>query len=415
MNDHAVNLQGVEKRYRASLFGKGIYALRGVDVHIPRGAIFGLLGPNGAGKSTLVKVMMTVIRPTICRGTILGRPVGDRSTLGRMGYLPEHHRFPDYLTAAQVVDYFAAMSGVDRTTRRARTAELLELVGLKPWANHRIREFSKGMRQRVGIAQSLVCDPELVILDEPTDGVDPVGRRDIRNVLIEQRRRGRTVLLNSHLLSELEMVCDTVAIMVQGKVWAQGTVDSLTRYGQRYIIEALPSTSASVAASAGLDSLAPPPPDNSMLRSIAGAAMVHALSSLIRFQSEPSAPRRQWQPQDPTRPVLHGTLALPSGETAPVELDGQSLTIGVSDPKPVQQVLDAIRRAGMLILSARPIRPGLEELFMKAVTDDTTGMVLGPGANLDAPDAGRFNKSGASAASGSSSHAHSTASTGGVS
>ena len=120
MIDHAVHLQGVEKRYKPSLFGKGIYALRGVDIDIPRGAIFGLLGPNGAGKSTLVKIMMTVIKPTVCRGTILGQPVGDKSTLSQVGYLPEHHRFPDYLTAAQVVDYFGSMSGLDRATRRTQ-------------------------------------------------------------------------------------------------------------------------------------------------------------------------------------------------------------------------------------------------------------------------------------------------------
>ena len=369
MIDYAVHLQGVEKRYKPSLFGKGIYALRGVDIDIPRGAIFGLLGPNGAGKSTLVKIMMTVIRPTVCRGTILGRPVGDKSTLSQVGYLPEHHRFPDYLTAAQVVDYFGSMSGLDRATRRHRVPELLELVGLKPWQHNRIREFSKGMRQRVGIAQALVCDPQLVILDEPTDGVDPVGRRDIRNVLHEQRRRGRTVLLNSHLLSELEMVCDTVAMMVQGKVWAQGTVEWLTRYGVRYTIEAVP---------------AGPLPDGQTVPD----AIAAAVRGLIAFAPQLSLPRRDWQPADPDRPVLHGSMSQPRGSDgvdAAVELDNGTLSIGVADAVAVQPVLDALRRAGLVISSARPMRPNLEELFMKAVTNQTTGKVLGPGANLDAP------------------------------
>jgi len=369
MIDHAVHLQGVEKRYKPSLFGKGIYALRGVDIDIPRGAIFGLLGPNGAGKSTLVKIMMTVIRPTVCRGTILGQPVGDKSTLSQVGYLPEHHRFPDYLTAAQVVDYFGSMSGLDRATRRVRVPELLELVGLKPWQHNRIREFSKGMRQRVGIAQALVSDPQLVILDEPTDGVDPVGRRDIRNVLLEQRRRGRTVLLNSHLLSELEMVCDTVAMMVQGKVWAQGTVEWLTRYGVRYTIEVSP------------------PRDAPEGQSVAGLVSA-AVRGLISFSPDLALPRRDWQPADPDRQVLHGGMPQPiggDGADALVELDNGTLSIGVSDAIAVQPVLDALRRAGLVISSARPMRPNLEELFMKAVTNQTTGKVMGPGANLDAP------------------------------
>ncbi len=369
MIDHAVHLQGVEKRYKPSLFGKGIYALRGVDIDIPRGAIFGLLGPNGAGKSTLVKIMMTVIRPTVCRGTILGRPVGDKATLAQVGYLPEHHRFPDYLTAAQVVDYFGSMSGLDRATRRVRVPELLELVGLKPWQHNRIREFSKGMRQRVGIAQALVSDPQLVILDEPTDGVDPVGRRDIRNVLLEQRRRGRTVLLNSHLLSELEMVCDTVAMMVQGKVWAQGTVEWLTRYGVRYTIEIAP-------------------PGNTQPGQSVTGQVAAALQGLISFSPDLALPRRDWQPADPDRRVVHGTMLHPiggDGAEALVELDNGTLSIGVPDAIAVQPVLDALRRAGLVISSARPMRPNLEELFMKAVTNQTTGKVMGPGANLDAP------------------------------
>ena len=232
MPDLVLDLQNVKKTY-----GGKIQALRGVSMAVERGSIFGLLGPNGAGKSTLVKILMTVIRATECHGTMLGVPVGNKAALLRVGYLPEHHRFPDYLTGGQVLDFFGAMGGIDRTTRKRRAGELLDLVGMGTWANHRIRQYSKGMRQRIGIAQALMNDPDFVILDEPTDGVDPVGRRDIRNVLIEQKRRGRTVMLNSHLLSELEMLCDRAAVMVQGKVTNQGTVEELTSYGSRYEIE----------------------------------------------------------------------------------------------------------------------------------------------------------------------------------
>ena len=234
MGDYAIDLAHVAKTYAGR---RKVKALRGIEMRVHRGEVFGLLGPNGAGKSTLVKILMTVIRPTECRGAMLGDPVGRKETLGRVGYLAEHHRFPDYLTGAQVLDYFGAMAKVGRVDRRRRVPELLELVGMKDWAGQKIKSYSKGMRQRVGIAQALMNDPDLILLDEPTDGVDPVGRRDIRNVLSHLKSRGKTVFLNSHLLSELEMVCDRVAILVQGVVSKQGTLDELTRDRQRYEIE----------------------------------------------------------------------------------------------------------------------------------------------------------------------------------
>ncbi|MBY0262076.1 MAG: ABC transporter ATP-binding protein, partial [Phycisphaerales bacterium] len=278
-------------------------------------------GPNGAGKSTLVKIMMTVIRPTTCVGTMLGQPVGNKSALRRVGYLPEHHKFPDYLTAAQVLDYFGALADVPRADRKKRSRELLGLVGIDKWANHKVKGFSKGMRQRLGIANALMNDPELVVLDEPTDGVDPVGRRDIRNVLTAIRDQGRTVLLNSHLLSELEMVCDRVAILVQGRVSSLGTIDELTRDSRRYEIEA-----------------------NGPDEALAGVARA----------------------------------ALASGPTIGVE--GPLLRVGTDDPEAVQPIIDALRRAGVTIRAVRPVRESLEDLFMKAVTDQATGQVLKPGA-----------------------------------
>lgn len=357
----AVDLSNVTKTY-----GRKIKALRGVDIRIPQGAVFGLLGPNGAGKSTLVKIMMTVIRPTTCSGTILGNPVGDKETLSRLGYLPEHHRFPDYLTGQQVVDHFGALAGVPRGIRLKRTEELIELVGLTPWKKNRIREYSKGMRQRVGIAQALVSDPELVLLDEPTDGVDPVGRRDIRNVLMEQKRRGRTVLLNSHLLSELEMVCDTVALMVQGKVVQQGTVSDLTTYGARYSIEIVPPQFPTVDG----------PFTPNTLRDVC--------SPFLRYEPEPLPPRRQWQPNEPNALVWHAVLTSFLPANLPVEVSPTTIVLGTDDPNIAQPFIDILRARGLAIRSARSLRPGLEDLFMRAVTDESTGRVLGPGANLDA-------------------------------
>ncbi len=182
----AIDLHHVSKIYR-----RRIHALHDISLTVRRGEVFGLLGPNGAGKSTLIKIMMTVVRPTRAQGTLLGQPVGNKSTLASVGYLPENHRFPRYLTGRQTLEFFAALSGVDRLTRRRRSAELLDTVGMTPWADSKVASYSKGMMQRIGLAQALVNDPDLVLLDEPTDGVDPVGRRDIRDVLLRMRRTAR--------------------------------------------------------------------------------------------------------------------------------------------------------------------------------------------------------------------------------
>ncbi len=231
MTNWAVDLIDVRKTY-----AKTIQALRGVNIQVGRGEIFGLLGPNGAGKTTLVKIMMTVVRPNNAFGTLLGRPLGHRGKLARIGYLPEAHRFPRYLTGERLLHYYAALAKVPRSRRKDTADDLLNRVGMAEWAGMRIDKYSKGMLQRLGIAQALMNDPELVVLDEPTDGLDPVGRRDVRELLLELKRDGRTVFLNSHLLSELEMVCDRVAILVDGLVARQGTLDELTEETVEYRI-----------------------------------------------------------------------------------------------------------------------------------------------------------------------------------
>jgi ABC-2 type transport system ATP-binding protein len=228
---YAIDLHDVKKVFRGR-----VHALRGIEMQVHGGEIFGLLGPNGAGKSTLVKIMMTVVRPTHAGGTMLGMPIGHKRTLARVGYLPEHHRLPSYLTGRQVLEFYAALARVPRRVRKTRAGELIDLVGLRDWAKKKMSSYSKGMQQRIGLAQALMNDPQLIILDEPTDGVDPVGRRDIRDVLIRLRKEEKTVFLNSHLLSELEMVCDRVAILVQGRVVQQGTLDGLTAESRRYEI-----------------------------------------------------------------------------------------------------------------------------------------------------------------------------------
>ncbi len=229
----AVDLIDARKTY-----GKNIHALRGVNIQVARGEIFGLLGPNGAGKSTLVKIMMTVIKPDRLSGTVLGRPVGNRKKLAVTGYLPEAHRFPPYLTGNQLLDHYAALAKVPRDVRRKRAPILLDKVGMSQWADTRISKYSKGMLQRLGIAQALINDPELLLLDEPTDGLDPMGRRDVRRMLLELKDQGKTIFINSHLLGELEMVCDRVAILVNGMVARQGTLNELTEHTAEYRITA---------------------------------------------------------------------------------------------------------------------------------------------------------------------------------
>ena len=237
MTNWGVDLIDVRKTY-----AKTIHALRGVNIQVGRGEIFGLLGPNGAGKTTLVKIMMTVVRPTKALGTILGRPLGHRGKLAKIGYLPESHRFPGYLTGMELLDYYAALARVPRNIRRERAGKLLDGLGLASAGRMRIDKYSKGMSQRLGIAQALMNDPELIVLDEPTDGLDPVGRRDVRELLSQLRREGKTVFLNSHLLSELEMVCDRVAILVDGLVARQGTLRDLTLHTVEYKIDVSGST-----------------------------------------------------------------------------------------------------------------------------------------------------------------------------
>lgn len=223
MSEWVLDLKGVRKTYRG-----GVEALRGVDLQVPKGTVFGLLGPNGAGKSTLVKILTTIIRPTKCEGTFLNEKVGHKATLKKVGYLPEHARFPEYLTARQVVHMSAGLCGIASAVSKPRSAQLLERVGLGDWQERKVGSFSKGMKQRVGIAQALINDPEVIFLDEPTDGVDPAGRRDIRLLLEELREEGKTVFVNSHLLGELEMVCDRVAILSQGEIKLEGSLKELT-------------------------------------------------------------------------------------------------------------------------------------------------------------------------------------------
>ena len=193
-----------------------------------RGTTFGLLGPNGAGKTTFVKMLLSCTNPTAGRAKVFG--IDSRIPAARrpIGYLPENHRFPTYMTGRGMLDFYGALSGMDGANRKKRTAELLTLVGLAEWGDVRLGKYSKGMLQRVGLAQALMHSPSLLILDEPSDGVDPVGRRQIREILHGLEEKGVTIFLNSHLLAEVELFCRDVAIIHKGKLALEGKIKDLT-------------------------------------------------------------------------------------------------------------------------------------------------------------------------------------------
>ena len=244
----SIEAEGLRKVYRSRFRSRPITALDGVSLRVEPGQVFGLLGPNGAGKTTIVKILLGLTYPTDGRASLLGRPSSEPESRRRVGYLPEGHRFPGYLTARQTLSVFGQMSGVDRATLRKRAPELLARVRLSDWSDVRVKKFSKGMTQRLGLAAALIHSPEVLLLDEPTDGVDPVGRREIRDLLQEEASRGRSILLNSHLLSEIERTCDRVAVLRSGRVVAEGRIDELTAAGSRYRLVATGVDEALIAA-----------------------------------------------------------------------------------------------------------------------------------------------------------------------
>ncbi len=248
MTDAVIEVSGLRKEYRSTL-GRRITALDGIDIAVRPGELFGLLGPNGAGKTTTVKVLLGLTAATAGSARIAGLPVTNPESRRSVGYLPEGHKIPNYLTARQTLSIFGRMSGMESAAIKSRSVELLEKLKLSQWIDVRVKKFSKGMTQRLGLACALIHQPKVLLLDEPTDGVDPVGRREIRDILRDEAKNdGVAVLLNSHLLSEIELTCDRVAVLRAGKVAAAGSVESLTRTGAKYKMVAAPLDDALVAA-----------------------------------------------------------------------------------------------------------------------------------------------------------------------
>lgn len=240
----AIETRDLVKEYRNWPSRRRTRALNGVSLEVPEGCIFGLLGPNGAGKTTLVKCLLTICPADRGSALIFGQPCEAPQTRRRVGYLPEGHVFPAHMTALGMLDYSGGLAGMSRRERRRRAFELLALTGLSQWGRTAARKFSKGMQQRLGLAQALLADPELVILDEPTDGIDPVGRVEVRELLKELRAKGKTVFLNSHLLSEVEQVADVVAVMDHGRILKVGRPEEIaeTQAKYRFQVEGMDET-----------------------------------------------------------------------------------------------------------------------------------------------------------------------------
>ena len=311
----AIQTRGLAKTYSGR---PPVVALRPIDLGVEPGEIFGLLGPNGAGKTTLIKLLLGIVHPTEGEAEIFGVSVREPLARQPVGFLPENHRFPDYLTARQTLDLFARMAGVDDS----RASGLLEKVRLSGAADRKVRTFSKGMMQRLGIAQALMASPRLVFLDEPTDGVDPVGRREIRDLLLELAAEGVTLFLNSHLLSEIERVCTRVAIMKDGVLVRDGTVEALTATGRLWRLRTTPI------------------PETTML----------ALGETL--QAEPVPARG-------SNSAASGALA--SG------LAGY--TLAAADRAALNEALDQLRASGVEIEAVEPLRQSLEDLFVQVVSE----------------------------------------------
>ncbi len=226
---HAITSEALSKEYRTGFPNRTkTIALDSVSLAVEAGHIFALLGPNGAGKTTFIKILLSIVRPTRGAATVLGKGIMDARTRSRIGYLPENHRYPGYLTGREVLRFFGGMSGVPWRELQKKVPAVMDLVGMSTRQGHKVKTYSRGMLQRLGLAHAMINDPDLLFLDEPTEGLDPVGRKEIRDILEHLSSGGKTIFLNSHILSEVERISDRIAILDQGKLLREGTVQELT-------------------------------------------------------------------------------------------------------------------------------------------------------------------------------------------
>jgi len=308
MSDLAIKTVNLTKRYSGLWSKQAVDAVKNLNLEVYRGEIFGFLGPNGAGKTTTIKVLLGIIYPTEGEAYVLGQPAGDPKNHYRISYLPETPYFYDYMTGREILTFYAKLFGIAEPERSKRVNELLDRVGLSRAADQTLRTYSKGMLQRIGLAQCLINDPELLILDEPTAGLDPIAHIDIRDMILELRNQGKTLFISSHQLSDVERVCDRVAILNKGVMVQLGRIEELLAGGHVEVI-------------------ADKVPDGAV------------------------EPIRQ----------LGGKVSLHDGR----------LIVEQPDNGSVDRVIDIVRAAGGHIVSVKPYRRSLEDLFVETIQGGT--------------------------------------------
>jgi ABC-2 type transport system ATP-binding protein len=278
---------GAMERFFAKLPGgaklhRQVEAVKGISFDVREGEIFGFLGPNGAGKTTTIKMLIGLIFPTRGSATIYGRPVSDATARRRLGFLPENPYLYQYLTGVELMDLCGRLVGLSGPERRKKSSELIERVGLAHAADRAVRKYSKGMMQRLGLAQALLGDPDLLILDEPMTGLDPIGRKEVRDLLLEERTRGKTLFFSSHILSDVEMLCDRVAIVHRGQLSAYGRLDELLRPDVRHVEIELANVSDALREQLAAKSATVGAIGANVLVTIEGEAGVDAVLDLAR-------------------------------------------------------------------------------------------------------------------------------------
>jgi ABC-2 type transport system ATP-binding protein len=308
-SDVVLKTEGLRKTFKVGFWNRPVIALEHLDVEVRRGEVFGFLGPNGAGKTTTLKILMGLIYPTSGTARILDRPIGDVGVKHQIGFLPESPYFYDYLTGEEFLRFYGQLFGLHGTALTARIDYLLKLVGLPHVKALQLRKFSKGMLQRIGIAQALINDPHLVVLDEPMSGLDPVGRKEVRDLILRLKDEGKTIFFSSHILHDAELLCDRVSILVKGRIVAMGSVKDLVGHASASSIEV-------VVEGLGEE----------------GLAHIHPMVERIAAQG---------------------------GRTLLV-LKGQEQLNGA---------LDVIRAAKATLISVTPHQSSLEDLFMKEVRE----------------------------------------------
>lgn len=231
-----IEIDNLTKTFNESSNRNKIIALDNVSLKIEQGIIFGLLGQNGAGKTTLLKILLGIFHKTSGSFSLFNNEISSYKIKSRIGYLPENHKFPNYLTGIETLKFFGKLSGVDSNHLEKKINELIDKLNMSQWIKNKVKTYSKGMLQRLGLAQALINDPDLIFLDEPTDGVDPIGRKEIRNILLDLKEQSKTIFLNSHILSEVELITDRVAILNKGKLILEGDVKELTTEKEEYKI-----------------------------------------------------------------------------------------------------------------------------------------------------------------------------------